>query len=207
MDAVRPRLHWHPLSGHSHRAQLMISLLDLNAQFVEVDLKNGAHKAPNFLQLNPFGQVPVLEDRDAVIADSNAILVHLALKHDPSGHWYPRDPVQAARVQRWLSVAAGPLAAGPAAARIANVFGVPTDRDKAKAVAVALFAVLEAEFEREPFLAGSHPTIADVALYTYTAHAPEGDISLDPYPAIRDWLMRIEARDGFVPMQRFAPSA
>ena len=207
MDPVSPRLHWHPLSGHSHRARLMLSLLGLNAQFIEVDLKNGAHKAPTFLQLNPFGQVPVLEDRDAVIADSNAILVYLALKHDPSGRWYPRDPVQAARVQRWLSVAAGPLAAGPAAARIANVFGVPTDRDKAKAVTAALFAVLEAEFQREPFLAGSHPTIADVALYTYTAHAPEGGISLESYPAIGDWLMRIEALDGFVPMQRFAPSA
>lgn len=207
MNAVRPRLHWHPLSGHSHRARLMLSLLGLEPQLAEVDFKTGAHKAPAFLQLNPFGQVPVLEDGDAVIADSNAILVYLALKHDPSGRWYPRDPVQAAHVQRWLSVAAGPLAAGPAAARIANVFGVPTDRDKAKAVAAALFAVMEAELGRDPFLAGSHPTIADVALYSYTAHAPEGDISLDPYPAIRDWLARIEALDGFVPMRRFTASA
>ena len=53
-----------------------------------------------------------------------------------------------------------------------------------------------------PFLAGTGPTIADIALYTYTAHAPEGGVSLQPYPQIRGWLARIEALPGFVGMQR-----
>ncbi|MFX5085475.1 glutathione S-transferase N-terminal domain-containing protein, partial [Acinetobacter baumannii] len=71
---------------------------------------------------NPFGQVPVLEDDGVVIADSNAILVYLAKKAG-RGDWLPEDPVGAAAVQRWLSVAAGELAYGPAAARLVTVFG------------------------------------------------------------------------------------
>lgn len=74
------KIHHHPLSGHSHRVVLFASLLGVPHELVEVDLKAGAHKKPAFLALNPFGQVPVLEDDGTVIADSNAILVYLATK-------------------------------------------------------------------------------------------------------------------------------
>ncbi len=207
MTAATTRLHWHPLSGHSHRAQLMLSLLDREFELIEVDIKSGAQKAPAFVRLNPFGQVPVLEDEGEVIADSNAILAYLAIRYDTSGRWYPRDAVGAAKAQRWLSVAAGQLAAGPMAARVANVFGPPIDKTKAQAGAAALFTVMEAELARGPFLVGHHPTIADVALYTYTAHAPEGGIALEPYPAIRAWIGRIEGLPGFVPMARTTVAA
>ena len=207
MTAATTRLHWHPLSGHSHRAQLMLSLLNREFDLVEVDLGSGAQTAPAFLQISPFGQVPVLEIEGEVIADSNAILVYLAIRYDPSGRWYPRDAVGAAKVQRWLSVAAGKLASGPMTARLANVFGVPVDRAKAQGVAAALFSVMEAELARGPFLAAHHPTIADITLYTYTAHAPEGGVALEPYPAIRAWIARIEGLPGFVPMARTAVAA
>jgi len=207
MTPATTRLHWHPLSGHSHRAQLMLSLLDREFDLIEVDVRSGAHKAPAFVQLSPFGQVPVLESEGEVIADSNAILVYLAIRYDTSGRWYPRDAVGGAKVQRWLSVAAGQLAAGPMAARLANVFGLPVDKAKAQAGAAALFSVMEAELARGPFLVGHHPTIADVALYTYTAHAPEGGIALEPYPAIRAWIGRIEGLPGFVPMAKTTVAA
>ena len=112
------KLYRHPLSGHSHRAELLLSLLQLDHELVDVDLVNGEHKQPPFLALNRFGQVPVLEDGDTVLADSNAILVYLATRYDSSGKWLPREPDQAAGVQRFMSVAAGPLAYGPAAARL-----------------------------------------------------------------------------------------
>lgn len=207
MTPATTRLHWHPLSGHSHRAQLMLSLLDREFDLIEVDVRSGAHKVPAFVQLSPFGQVPVLESEGEVIADSNAILVYLAIRYDTSGRWYPRDAVGGAKVQRWLSVAAGQLAAGPMTARLANVFGLPIDQAKAQAGAAALFSVMEAELARGPFLVGHHPTIADVALYTYTAHAPEGGIALEPYPAIRAWIGRIEGLPGFVPMMKTTVAA
>lgn len=195
------KLYNFPKSGHAHRIELMLSLLDLPTELVFVDLAKGAHKQPDFLALNPFGQVPVIDDNGTVIADSNAILVYLAKKYD-NGTWLPEEPAAAARVQRWLSVAAGPLAFGPAAARLVTVFGAAFNTDEVIARAHTLLQVIDAELGKTPFLAGSTPTIADVANYSYIAHAPEGNVSLEPYANVRSWLARIEALPGFVPMPR-----
>ena len=198
-------LYRNPLSGHAHRVELFLSLLQIPARLVDVDLRAGAHKTPEFLSKNPFGQVPVIEDGDVTLADSNAILVYLALRYDKSGAWYPRDALAAARVQQWLSVAAGQLATGPATARLIKVFGRGLDHGRAVWVAEQLFAVMEQALAAQAFLTGATPTIADIAMYTYTAHAPEGGVMLEPYGNIRAWLARIEALPGFVPMRRSAP--
>ena len=190
-----------PKSGHAHRIELMLSLLNLPTELVFVDLAKGAHKQPDFLALNPFGQVPVIDDNGTVIADSNAILVYLAKKYD-NGNWLPEEPAAAARVQRWLSVAAGPLAFGPAAARLVTVFGAAFNTDEVIARAHTLLKVIDAELANAPFLAGSTPTIADIANYSYIAHAPEGNVSLEPYANVRSWLARIESLPGFVAMPR-----
>ena len=193
------KLHRFPLSGHCHRVELFLSLLKLPYERVDVDLAANAHKQPAFLVMNPFGQVPVIQDGETTLADSNAILVYLASKYD-AGQWLPRDPVAAAIVQRWLSVAAGPLAFGPATARLATLFKAPVNAEEAIARANKLFAVMEAVLQTASFLAGDTPTIADIANYTYIAHAPEGNVALHPYPSLRSWLQRIEALPGFVPM-------
>ncbi|MFJ7006544.1 glutathione S-transferase family protein [Pseudomonas putida] len=195
------KLYNFPKSGHAHRIELMLSLLNLPTELVFVDLAKGAHKQPDFLALNPFGQVPVIDDNGTVIADSNAILVYLAKKYD-NGTWLPEEPAAAAHVQRWLSVAAGPLAFGPAAARLVTVFGAAFNTDEVIARAHTLLKVIDAELAKAPFLAGSTPTIADIANYSYIAHAPEGNVSLEPYANVRSWLARIESLPGFVPMPR-----
>ncbi|MCA1299198.1 glutathione S-transferase family protein [Stappia indica] len=201
-DAAPVKLYRNPKSGHSHRVELMLSLLGVPYELVDLDMAGGAHKAPAFLKINPFGQVPAIDDNGTTLADSSAILVYLVKKY-PDGHaWLPDDPVAAAEVQRWLSVAAGEIAAGPAAARLAVLIGVPLDRDAARAKAHRLFAVMEAILQDRPFLAGKAITIADIAGYTYIAHAPEGGVSLEGYPALRAWLARIEALPGFVGMVR-----
>ena len=196
------RLFRHALSGHAHRVELMLSLLDLPCEKVDVDLVHGAHKAPEFMaRNNPFGQVPVIEDGDFEIADSNAILVYLATRYDPAGRWLPRDAEGAARVQQWLSVAAGQLAYGPSLARAGKLFGARCDLDRAQAISRQLFEVLDRELAARPYLASDAATIADVALYAYTALAPEGGVGLEPYPHVRAWLARIEALPGFVRMK------
>ncbi|SDB69689.1 glutathione S-transferase family protein [Belnapia rosea] len=195
------KLHHHPLSGHAHRARLFLSLLGLPCELVEVDLARGANRSPEFLALNPFGQVPVLEDGETVVADSNAILVYLA-KRSGRTDWLPEDPAGAARVQRWLSVAAGQIAFGPAAARLVTVFGAAFDATEVIARAHAILQRIEAELAARPWLAADRPTIADVALYSYIVAAPEGNVDLAPYPAVRAWLGRIEALPGFVPFAR-----
>lgn len=198
------KLFRHPLSGHAHRVELFLSLLNLPTELVFVDLAKGAHKSAEFLAMNPFGQVPVIDDNGVVLSDSNAILVYLAKQYDTSGQWLPKEPLAGARVQRWLSVAAGQIASGPATARLITVFGAPYDAESTIARSHALLQVVEQELANSPFLAGNLPTLADVAGYTYIAHAPEGNVSLADYPQVRAWLTRIEALPGFVPMQRTA---
>ena len=193
------KLHRMALSGHCHRVEMFLSLLGLPYELIEVDLSAGAHKTPEFLSRNPFGQVPVIEDGDVTLADSNAILVYLEGRYAP-GQWLPREPLAAAQVQRWLSVAAGPLAFGAAAARVIQLFKRPDDPKDAVARADSLFKVMEQELANRPFLTGDKPTLADLANYSYAARAPEGRVSLEPYPKLRTWLARVEALPGFVPM-------
>lgn len=198
------KLYRHPLSGHAHRAELFISLLGLNADIIDVDLMKGEQKQPEFLKKNLFGQVPVLEDGDITIADSNAILVYLASQYDHEHSWLPIEPAKAAEVQRFLSVAQGPVANGPATARLINLFGAKLDHARAVNTAHDVLSLLDIHLEDHAWLADDHPTIADIANYSYIAHAPEGDVSLQQYRNVKAWLARIEALPGFIPMQNSA---
>src|SRR5690606_21494290 len=123
------KLYYYPLSGHAHRAALFLSLLGLEHELIDIDLAAGAHRQREFLALNTFGEVPVLDDGGVVIADSLAILVYLARKTGPT-HWLPDNPIQEAEVQRWLSVAAGKIAYGACAARLVTVFGAKFDAEE-----------------------------------------------------------------------------
>jgi len=202
LPTVPIKLYRHPLSGHSHRAELFAHLLGLPLDLINVDLLSGEQRQPDFLRLNRFGQVPVIDDDGIVIADANAILIYLAMRYGPE-HWLPRDPARAASVQQWLSQAAGALSRGAATARAINVFKLQRDSTAAVQEAHWLFVRMEAALleNDEPWLvAGPMPTVADVALYTYTAHVNEGGVSLDDYAALRHWIQRVEALPGFTPM-------
>ena len=198
-------LHDFELSGHCHRVRLMLALLDLPYERVPVDLLGGEQRRAPFLALNPFGQVPVLQDGALTLADSNAILVYLAGRYGDE-HWLPQAPEHAAAVQRWLSVAAGEIAQGPGLARGQTLFKLPGDRAESARRAARLLSVMDEQLALRPFLTGGKPTIADVAGYAYIARAPEGGVSLEPYPHVRAWLGRIEQLPRFLAMPT-APSA
>ena len=197
------KLYFHPLSGHSHRVRLFLSLLGIEHEQIVVDLTKREQKTPEFLKLNPFGQVPVIDDQGTIVVDSNAILVYLAKKYDKTG-WLPEEPAAAAAVQKWLSVAAGDVAYGPAAARLITVFGAAFNADEVIPRAHALLKRVEAALTDREWLAAARPTLADVALYSYIARAPEGNVDLSAYPNVQAWLARIEALPGFVPFQQTA---
>jgi len=195
-------LHGARLSGHSHRAELMLNLLGLDYEFRAVDLAAGAQRRPEFLALNPFGTVPVIEDGDVVVADSVAILVYLARKYDASHRWLPENPFAAAQVQRWLSVAQGDVFNGPCKARLVKVFAAPFDHGQAVKVAERLLKILDAHISESAFFTGAAPTLADVALYSYIAKAPEGGVELEAFANVQAWLKRVEALPGFLAMPK-----
>ena len=136
-----------------------------------------------------------------MVADSLAILVYIARKVGPS-HWLPTEPAEEAQVQRWLSVAAGKIAYGVCAARLITVFGAPLNAEEVIGRAHATLAVMEQTLAGQRWLASTEqPTIADVALYSYVARAPEGNVDLSGYPRVLAWLHRIEELPGFIPFQ------
>ncbi len=195
-------IHGTALSGHTHRVELFAHMLGL--PYRRVDAPKSVRRTPEFRALNPLGQIPVLEDGELVLADSNAILVYLAKRYAAGTRWLPEEPVAAAQVQRWLSIAAGELKYGPAAARVATVWGPPDDAPAAREIAAGLLRFMDGHLTGRAYLAAEHPTIADIACYAYVAHAPEGGIALDAYPAVRAWIARVEALPNFLPMARSA---
>jgi glutathione S-transferase len=142
----------------------------------------------------------VLQDGDLTLADSNAILVYLAKRYAPGGQWLPEEPVAAARVQRWLSIAAGEVMYGPAIARMVTQWNFPGDLARAKKIAAVLLRFMNEHLTTRSFLAAEHATIADLACYSYVGHAPEGGIPLGEYASVLAWLRRVEALPHFKPI-------
>lgn len=195
------KLYDHRFSGHAHRVRLFLSLLGLEYERVPVDLSKDEHKAPEYLKLSPLGQVPTLVDDDVVITDSTAALVYLAKKYGRT-QWLPEDSEGAARVQRWLSSASGELYRGPATARAIKLLGRNADYEHARQWAERLFRWMQSELADRTWLAADHPTIADIAMYSYVRVADEGGLDLSPYPAIRRWLGDVEKLEGFEEIPR-----
>lgn len=192
-------LHGVALSGHCHRVALLLQMLGL--PYEQVDAPAPVRASAAFRQLNPFGQIPVLQDGELILSDSNAILVYLAKRYGAGTQWLPEDPLGAAQVQRWLSVAAGEIAFGPARARAVKRWGDPaTVLQREGEVAARVLAFMDQHLADRPYLAASHPTIADIACFSYVAAAPEGGVDLAPYRQVRDWLDRIRALPGFFAM-------
>jgi len=191
-------LHGTKLSGHAHRVELLLRMLNLPFEYAHAPADVRASDA--FRRLNRLGQIPVLQDGALTLSDSNAILVYLVKRYAPGSNWLPEDAAGAAAVQRWLSIAAGEVMYGPASARAAALWNAPCDRTRAGAVAQRLLGFMEAHLQGRDWLAAPHPTIADLACYSYVAHAPEGGIAIADYAALQAWLRRVEALPAFVAM-------
>jgi glutathione S-transferase len=190
-----------PTSGHAHRVELLLRALELPYKRIDVDLGAKIQKQPDFIALNPFGQIPVIDDNGTVIWDSTAILMYLALTYGDDTY-LPRDPKFMAEVVAWLGKASGPIMFGPAMARRINVLNNNASKLSSHAIAGDLLTVMDGLLGKQKWLVAHRATIADMAAYAYVAHAPEGDIDLTPYPNVTAWLNRIEDLPFFIPMPR-----
>lgn len=194
-------LYGHPISGNCHRVTNFLSILGVAYTDHVVDLKNGEHKSADYLAMNPLGQVPAFTHNNITLRDSTAILVYLAGNFDESGRWYPNESLVQAQIQQWLSVAVHEVMNGPFVLRAIHLFGMEADEENVRKKTSALFSDLfEPHLSDNPWLVGAEPTIADIANYSYIARVTEGNCSLEPYPAIRQWLNRVESLEGFAPM-------
>ena len=187
------------LSGNCYKIRLLLSMLGLEYRRVTIDTRAGETQTPAFKGLNPRGQIPVLVDEQTTLWDSMAILVYLARRYGDR-KWLPVDALDEARVMQWLAVSENELLYGLARARAVLKLGRPFDLEQCQREAVAGLEVIEDRLGYWQWLAMAHPTIADIACYPYISVAEEGNVSLEPYPAIRAWLKRVESLPGWVPM-------
>ena len=196
---ARLKLYDFPLSGNCYKVRLLCSMLDVELERIRIDSSTGETQTAEFKRINPRGQIPVLVDGEALIWDSMAILVYLARRFDAEG-WLPTDALGEARVMQWLAVAENELLYGLARARMAVLFGKPFDLAQCHREATPGLNAMEGRLAENHWLAGEHPTLAEIACYPYVALAHEGRFALDAYPAVRAWLARVEQLPGWVPM-------
>jgi glutathione S-transferase len=199
------KLYGHELSGNSYKVKLLLSLLGLEYNWIKVDLMKGEHKAPDYLALNPFGQVPLLIDNDLILADAQAILVYLARQYGGE-QWLPVEAYPLAQVIRWLSTTAGEIRQGPESARLYYLFKATSiNIDRATQRTEFILSQINQHLSDHHWLALDRPTIADVAAFPYIALAPDGKIDLTPYPHLQAWIERIKQLPGFVSMAGIEP--
>lgn len=185
-------------SGNAWKVRLLLSMLKVPFETIVLDTKKGENKTPEFLKLNPRGQVPVLVDGDKVFWDSTACLVYLARKHGGE-QWLPADASGMAEVQQWLALSNNEMHYGLQWARGVKI-GIRNigSYDEYAAYGRNGLAVLEGRLKANDWLACGRPTIADIACYCYTAVSPEGGLPHDNYPAVAAWVKRVEALPGWI---------
>ena len=194
------KLYGYPISGNAYKVRLLLAFLNLPYEAINVDLMAGDTLTPEFKQLNPRGQVPVLCDGDVVIWDSMAILVYLARRYG-NGEWLPNDAVQEAQVMQWLAVSENELLYGLARARSTLLLKRPFNLEQCQREGKAGLDVMEQHLATNTWLVAGQPTIADIACYPYVLLAPVGEVSLEPYPNVRQWLARMAALPNWVAME------
>jgi glutathione S-transferase len=187
------------LSGNCYKVRLLCALVGVPLDIIPVDFLAGAHKQPPLSDLNPFGEIPIFQDGDLVLRDSQAILVYVARKWGGES-WLPTDPTGMAQVSQWLMVAENEIARGPNDARLHDKFGYQLDVVQARSKSARILALMERRLAQETWLALARPTIADIACMPYVALAHEGGVPLDPYPAVAAWVDRVKALPGFIGM-------
>ncbi len=200
------QLYGHELSGNSYKPRLLLELLNVEYEWIKVDLMKGEHKTPAYLTMNPFGQVPLLVDGDATLADAQAILVYLARQYGGE-QWLPTEALPLAQVVRWLSITAGEIRQGPENARLYYLFGATNiNIERAHQKSAYILTQLDQHLSNRQWLELDRLTIADIAVFPYVALALDGKIDLTPYPHVLTWIDRVKHLPGFVGMSGIAAS-
>jgi glutathione S-transferase len=198
------KLYDFELSGNCYKVRLLLNILGLAYDRITVDFYPGReHKSDAFLNLNPLGQIPVLDDEGLILRDAQAILAYLARKYDPTQLWFPQsDPALMGQILMWLAFA-NEISTSSGAARLGDAYFYPVDIEQARKDANQLFRILDehlwfSEIEHDGWICPTpHPTIADLACFPYVILSEEGGISRLPYPAIRRWTDRVKLIPGF----------
>jgi len=180
-------------SGNAMKPRWVMERLGIPFEWIETNAFNGETRTPEFLKLNPAGQVPtvVLED-GRTLAQSNAIMLHLAEGSD----LIPRDPYQRAKMLEWMFWEQNSHEIY-VAVRIARLFYVKMREEELDPALLtrgkAALARMDQQLAETPYLVGAVLTLADICLLAYTRKAELGGFDLASYPSVQAWIARMES--------------
>jgi glutathione S-transferase len=189
-------------SGNGYKVRLLLHQLGIPFERIELDITQGKTRTPEFLAKNPNGRIPLLELGDGrLLAESNAILWFLA----EGTPFLPADRFERAQALQWMCFEQYSHEPNIATPRFWLHHGELTPERRAaleqkRALGHAALAVMEGHLAPRAFFVGERYSIADIALYAYTHVADEGGFELGRYPAIREWLGRVRAQPGHIPI-------
>ena len=197
------RLYDYLPSGNGYKVRLVLRQLGLPYELVELDIKRGETRTPEFLAKNPNGRIPLLEiPGRGFLSESHAIISYLA----EGSRLVPSDALDRGRMWQWMCFEQYNLEPNIGTARFWIASLHKSEQELGEKLIEkrrnghAALGVLEAGLAGREFLVGGRYTLADIALYAYTHVAPEGGFALDAYPAIRAWCARVAAEAGLVPI-------
>jgi glutathione S-transferase len=204
-ERQRFTLYGSATSGPTYTAALGLALARHPFSYIHINLREGAHKQPDYLVKNRFGQVPALRDGQMMAVQSAAILLHLAETLDK---FNSKVPLERQRMREWLfwqwDKLAVPLFRLRGHMRGTRQLGSET-RMMYDTEAKAALAVLEQELSRSEWVVGKRPTVADIGIYGVLRYAPEANIDLSHYPHVLNWKKRFEQLPGFATPEELLP--
>jgi glutathione S-transferase len=194
------RVHGTMQSINAYKVRMLLAILDLPYELVELDMYGGEHKREPYLSLNPFGQMPALEDGSFYVGDSHACLVYVARKYDESGQWLPGDAASEAKVAEWLSKSANEIHQGPwmKRAKIRRPDAITVPDEEIDARCDHILGLMDGQLAKRDWLALDHPTIADISCFAAPSMLKVSGYDTDKWSHVTAWLNRIRAIPGAI---------
>ncbi|MEM9205907.1 MAG: glutathione S-transferase [Pseudomonadota bacterium] len=192
------RLHCFAQSGNAYKAALMLNLCGVSWEPVFVDFFNGGVRTPDYLELNPMGEVPVLEHGSERLSQSGVILNYLV---DQTGKFGPNSPEEKRDILRWILWDNHKLTGYTSTLRFLRNFaksGETPVTEFLEGRAVNAYKVLNKHLEGRDWIAADRPTIADISVCGYLFWPDEIGVDFDQFGHIQAWAKRIEALPGWV---------
>ena len=193
------RLHSTMGSVNGYKVRILLSILKLDWELVDIDMYGGEHKKEPFLSLNPFGQMPAMQDGDFTIADSHACLVYLARQYGGET-WLPSDARGEAKVAEWLSKSANEIHQGPwmARAKVRRPDAIKLSDEEIHARCDHILGIMDKHLAKRDWLALDRATIADISCYAPISFLPESGYTTDKWAGVTAWLNKVRRLPGAV---------
>jgi glutathione S-transferase len=192
LDNAAMTVYGDSISGNCLKVKFVAEALGLPYDWVEVSVLNKETRTPDFLAMNPAGQVPVVRFADnGVLAQSNAIILHLA---ENSG-LIPDDAFERAQMYQWMFWEQYSHETAIAVLRFQKFYLKKPDSEidpNLRPRCLRVLSLMDEHLEGRDYFVGSHLSLADIALVAYTRFSHQADIDLKDYPHVTAWVRRVE---------------